>query len=195
MKNKAVFLDRDGTLNEDTGYISNPNNIVLFPDVGESLSLLKNKYNYKLIVISNQSGVSRGLISEQDVINVNSEINKKLAQYNVSIDGFYYCIHHPEFSNQEECECRKPSPKMILDSAREHKIDLTLSYLIGDTVSDIEAARNAGIKSILVKTGKGLESFSMLQNENKLPSFVADNFKGACQFIIQDFTGDILRAK
>jgi len=195
MKNKAVFLDRDGTLNEDPGYIGDPNKLVLFPDVGESLALLKNKYNFKLIVVSNQSGVARGLISEEEVIAVNSELNKKLAPYDVSIDEFYYCIHHPEFSEKKECDCRKPSPKMILDSAKDLNIDLSQSYLIGDTISDIDAGKNAGIKAILVKTGKGMESISVLQKENKFPTFVAENLMEACQFIIKDSIGDTLSAK
>jgi D,D-heptose 1,7-bisphosphate phosphatase len=195
MKNKAVFLDRDGTLNEDPGYIGDPNKLVLFSDVGESLALLKNKYNFKLIVISNQSGVARGLISEEEVNAVNSELNKKLAPYKVNIDEFYYCIHHPEFSDKEECDCRKPSPKMILDSAKDLNIDLSKSYLIGDTISDIDAGKNAGIKAILVKTGKGVESISVLQKENKFPTFVAENLMEACQFIIKDSIGDTLSAK
>ena len=195
MKNKAVFLDRDGTLNEDPGYIGDPNKLVLYPDVGESLKLLKNKYNFKLIVISNQSGVARGLISEEDVIAMNSELNKRLSTFGVIIDDFYYCIHHPEFSKKEDCDCRKPSPKMILDSSKDHNIDLTKSYFIGDTIADIEAAKNAGVRSILVKTGKGMESFSMLQNGNKFPSFVAENLMEACQFIIKDSIGDTFSAK
>ena len=195
MKNRAVFLDRDGTLNEDTGYLGDPNKLVLLPEVGESLSLIKNKYHFKLIVISNQSGVARGLISEQDVIAVNNELNKKRSLYDVKIDGFYYCPYHPDFSSENDCDCRKPSPKMILDSAQENNIDLNSSYIIGDKIDDISAGINAGLKTILVKTGKGMESFSVLQKGNNFPSFVANNLMEACKFIIKDSFGDTVSAK
>lgn len=195
MKNKAIFLDRDGTLNEDPGYLGDPKKLVLFNGVGESLALLKNKYNFKLIVVTNQSGVARGLITEQDVIAVNKEINKKLSTYNVQIDAFYYCPYHPDFNSEKQLDCRKPSPKMILDSAKENFIDLSLSYLIGDSVLDIEAGISAGLKSVLVKTGKGTESISILQKGNNFPNFIAQNFIEACNYIINDIIGDTLSAK
>jgi len=186
---RAVFLDRDGTLNHDPGYLGNPDEVVLFPTVGESLSLLKNEYNFVLIVISNQSGVARGLIEKNDVDKVNQRINDLLEKFNVKIDSFYYCTAHPDFSSAEECECRKPSPKMILDAAKEFEIDLSSSYMIGDAKTDIEAAKNAGCKSILVKTGYGQESFNALLSENNLPNFIAENFKAACDYIINDISG------
>jgi len=186
---RAVFLDRDGTLNLDPGYLGNPDEVVLFPTVGESLSLLKNEYNFVLIAISNQSGVARGIIGKNDVDKVNQRINDLLEKFNVKIDAFYYCTAHPDFSSIEDCECRKPSPKMILDAAKEFEIDLSLSYMIGDAKTDIEAAKNAGCKSILVKTGYGQESFNALLSENNLPNFVAENFKAACDYIINDISG------
>ena len=195
MKNKAVFLDRDGTINEDPGYLGDPKKLVLLPGVGESLAKLKNEYHFSLIVVSNQSGVARGLITEKDVVAVNKEINKKLMSYNVEIDAFYFCPYHPDFNGEKDCECRKPSPKMILDSAKKGNIDLSASYLIGDTIEDILAGKNAGLKTILVKTGKGSESISMLQKGNNFPSFVAENLREACSFIINDFSGDTLVAK
>lgn len=187
---RAVFLDRDGTLNHDPGYLGNPDEVILLPSVGESLSLLKNTYNFTLIVISNQSGVARGLISKTDVDKVNQRINHLLAKFNVKIDAFYYCTAHPDFSSKEECGCRKPSPKMILDAAKEFEIDLSASYMIGDAKTDIEAAKNAGCKSILIKTGYGEESFNALLSENNLPNFVAENFKAACDYIINDISGE-----
>ncbi len=186
---KALFLDRDGTLNEDPGYLGNPDQVVLFPTVGESLSILKNEYDFALIVVSNQSGVARGLISKEDVDKVNQRINDLLENYNVKIDAFYYCTAHPDFNSEEECQCRKPSPQMIFEAAKVYEIDLSLSYLIGDAKTDIEAAKNAGCKSILIKTGYGKESFNALLSENNLPNFVAENFKEACDFIINDISG------
>lgn len=186
---KALFLDRDGTLNQDPGYLGNPDKVILFPTVGESLSILKNEYDFTLIVISNQSGVARGLISKEDVDKVNQRINKLLESYNVKIDAFYYCTSHPDFNSEEECQCRKPSPQMIFDAVKDFEIDLGSSYLIGDAKTDIEAAKNAGCKSILIKTGYGKESFNALLSENNLPNFVAENFKEACDYIINDISG------
>lgn len=188
--NRAIFLDRDGTLNEDPGYIGDPAQVVLLPTVGEALSVLKNQYKFLLIVVSNQSGVARGLISEQDVENVNKRINELLSNYDVSIDDFYYCTAHPDFNSDEECQCRKPSPKMLIDASKKFNIDLTKCYLIGDNVSDIESAFNAGCKAILVKTGYGMESIYVLQKQNKFPSFVAENLMDAANFIIKDISGE-----
>ena len=195
MLSKAVFLDRDGTLNFDPGYIGEPKDLVLFSDTGKVLSSLKNNYQFKLIVISNQSGIARGVISEEQVISVNNELNKKLSEFNVEIDAFYYCPFHPDFSIKVNCVCRKPSPKMILDASTDFNIDLSKSYFIGDSVSDILAGINAGVKTVLVKTGNGVESISILQNGNNFPSFVAENLTEACSFIINDSSGVTLSDK
>jgi D,D-heptose 1,7-bisphosphate phosphatase len=184
----AVFLDRDGTLNDDPGYLGDPDKVKLFPDTGEALSNLK-KLNLKLIVISNQSGIARGLITRENVEAVNNRINDLLLDFDVKIEAFYFCPFHPEFSNEEECECRKPSPKMIFKAADDFNVDLKSSYFIGDAVSDIECGMNAGVKTILVKTGYGNESFSTLQKQNKLPTFTADNILDAAIFIQKDFSG------
>ena len=185
MPNLAVFIDRDGTLNEDPGYLSDPAEVVLYPDTGEALALLK-KYGFLLIVISNQSGIARGLMTAKEVDAVNDRINFYLGEYKVKIDAFYYCPAHPDFSSEEECKCRKPSPKLLFDAASEFNVDLQKSYFIGDTATDIECGKNAGIKTILVRTGKGEESFSILQKENNFPTFVADNLLNASKFILGD---------
>jgi len=189
MLSKAVFLDRDGTLNYDPGYLGNPNDLELFSDTGNVLAALKNKFQFKLIVISNQAGIARGIITEEQVISVNNELNKKLLEFNVQIDAFYYCPFHPDFSSEEDCLCRKPSPKMILDASNDLNIDLSKSYFVGDTAADIIAGLTVQLKTILVKTGKGAESISILQNGNNFPSFVAENLTEAYKFIINDSTG------
>jgi D,D-heptose 1,7-bisphosphate phosphatase len=189
MLNKAIFLDRDGTLNFDPGYLSNPKDLKLFSDTGVVLAALKNNHLFKLIVISNQSGIARNLITEEQVISVNAELNKKLLEFNVQIDAFYYCPFHPDFSSEEDCLCRKPSAKMIFDSAEDFNIDLSKSYFIGDSSSDIQAGLAAQLKTVLVKTGYGTESISILQKENIFPSFVAKNLTEACKYIINDSTG------
>jgi D,D-heptose 1,7-bisphosphate phosphatase len=190
MASYAVFLDRDGTINEDPGYLGEPDKVKLFPDTGEALSILKNKLNFKLIIISNQSGIARGLITKGNVKAVNRKVNELLSKYNVKIDAFYYCPYHPEFNTEEECSCRKPSPEMVLQAADDLKIDLSKSFFIGDAVSDIECGLNAGVKTILVRTGYGNESFYTLQKLNKIPTFVANNILEAAIFIQNDFSGE-----
>ena len=185
MSNHAVFLDRDGTLNEDPGYISDPEKVVLFPETGGALSTLK-KYGFLLIVISNQSGIARGMMTREDVDAVNQRINSLLSEHKVKIDAFYYCPAHPDYSSEEECGCRKPSTKLLMEAATEFNINLEKSYFIGDSVSDVQCGKNAGIKTILVRTGKGEESFSILQKENNFPTFVANNLINACTFILGD---------
>jgi D-glycero-D-manno-heptose 1,7-bisphosphate phosphatase len=190
MSNCAVFLDRDGTINEDPGYLGEPSNVKLFPGAAKALADLKLKLNCKLIVISNQSGIARGLITKQMVESVNDKINKLLLAEHTSIDAFYYCPYHPDYNSPEECECRKPSPKLVYDAVKEHQIDISKSYFVGDTAADIICGFNASLKTILVKTGYGMESISILLKQNKIPTFVAENLEQACRFIIKDFSGE-----
>jgi D,D-heptose 1,7-bisphosphate phosphatase len=186
MVNFGVFFDRDGTLNEDPGYLGDPNQVKLFPGTGEALSLLKNELGFKLIVVSNQSGISRGLISSEMVDSVNNRINELLHRYAVSIDAFYYCPYHPDFSSKEEAKCRKPSPEMIFQAAKEMNINLDGSYMVGDSISDIECGVNAGLKTILVRTGNGEESFSVLKKQNNFPTFVAQDIIEVSSIIKKD---------
>jgi D,D-heptose 1,7-bisphosphate phosphatase len=192
MPKYAVFLDRDGTINEDPGYLGDPEKVKLFPGTGKALSLLKTRLNFKLIVISNQSGIARGLISEKDVDAVNSRINELLKTDKVSIDAFYYCPGHPDFSGGEEADCRKPSPSLVYKASLDLHIELAGSYFIGDSPADILCGKNAGLKTVLVKTGYGMESISILQKQNIFPSFVAENITDACNLIFEDFTGEII---
>lgn len=192
MSQYAVFLDRDGTLNEDPGYLGDPSKVKLFPGTGKALSSLKDRLHFKFIVISNQSGIARGLITEDDVAAVDLKINELLKPDNVQIDAFYFCPHHPDFSSQEEIECRKPSPSLVFRAAEDFNIELNGSYFIGDSPSDILCGINAGLKTLLVKTGYGVESISVLQKQNIFPSFVAENITDACNLIFEDFTGEII---
>ena len=192
MPQSAVFLDRDGTINEDPGYLGDPQKVKLFPGTGQALYSLKTRLNFKLIVISNQSGIARGFISGENVDAVNSRINELLKKDNVSIDAFYYCPHHPDFSSIEEAKCRKPSPRMVFQAAKDLNIDLNGSYFIGDSPADILCGINAGLKTVLVRTGYGTDSISILQKQNIFPSFVAENILEACKFILEDFTGEII---
>ncbi len=190
MLNAAVFLDRDGTINEDPGYLGNPNEVKLYPGIGEALAFLKNILNLKLIVISNQSGIARGILTKEMVNSVNDKINELLSEFNVKIDAFYYCPAHPDFSSESECSCRKPSAEMVFKAAEKFNLDLSKSYFVGDMITDIQCGINAGLKTILVKTGFGAESFSILKKQNIFATFVAENIQEVSTFIHKDFIGD-----
>ncbi|CAG0908670.1 unnamed protein product, partial [Cyprideis torosa] len=140
---KVGMKNRDGTINIDTGYIGNPNLIELYSGVIEGIKILKEKFGFLIVVISNQSGITRGLITQEDVDKVNKKINDILVHGKTRIDAFYYCPYHPEFDSEEKCKCRKPSPQLVYTAAEELKIDLKKSFFIGDRISDIECGKNA----------------------------------------------------
>lgn len=182
----AVFFDRDNTLNIDPGYLSDPKLVELFDGVGEGIAKLKNDYGFKIVVISNQSGIARGFFSNVEVDSVNKKVNQILLEKsNVIIDAFYYCPFHPDFSSNEESKCRKPSPLMVFQAANEMDLDLSKSYFVGDKPSDIECGINAGIKTVLINYKKE----KILPFKENRPNFIIDNFLNACDFIITDFTG------
>ncbi|MEG8947262.1 D-glycero-alpha-D-manno-heptose-1,7-bisphosphate 7-phosphatase [Rosettibacter firmus] len=181
----ALFLDRDGTINHDTGYIKEPASVTLINGVATNLKKLKEQFGFKLIVVSNQAGVSKGLMTIQDVEAVNNRIIELLKNEGVEIDAIYYCPYHPDFDPPEKTNCRKPSPLMILKAAEEHNIDLSKSFMIGDRGSDIEAGINANVKTILLRTTLSDEEISNLINQGKKPNFVANSFDDIYNFITQ----------
>lgn len=187
MSSYAVFLDRDGTINEDPGYLGNPDLVKLLPGVSVGIKELKSKFNFKIVVVSNQSGIDRGLISENDVNLVNEKINNLLREQKTEIDVFYYCPFHPEFSGEEKSKCRKPSPEMILKASEEHNIDLNRSYMIGDKASDILSGLSANVKTILLDGESNSAEINILKKEGKSPNFVAHDFLEAVQYIKNDF--------
>jgi D-glycero-D-manno-heptose 1,7-bisphosphate phosphatase len=153
----AIFLDRDGTINEDVGYAAHPNEISLYPYAGEAIRLI-NEAGLKTIVVTNQSGIARGFLNETMLERIHDHLRGELARQGARLDAFYYCPHHPRIGPQpyqKVCRCRKPQTGMLELAAREHGIDLAASYVIGDKVSDINLAVNAGSRGVLVKTGYG----------------------------------------
>jgi D,D-heptose 1,7-bisphosphate phosphatase len=189
--NKAIFLDRDGTINIDPGYIGNPNLIELYSGVAEGIKLLKDKFGFLIVVISNQSGITRGLITQDDVDRVNERINEILESVNTKIDAFYYCPYHPEFDSEEKCKCRKPSPKLVFTAAEELRIDLKKSFFIGDRISDIECGFNAGLSSILVTNSISDADLNMLKNSQNSPNFISSNFLDAVEYIGNICNGEV----
>ena len=144
----AVFFDRDGTLMEDVDYCNDPEQVRPFPGAADALRRLKAR-GFAVIVITNQSGIGRGRITLAQYHAVEQRLRLLLGSE--MIDASYFCPHHPD----EICDCRKPSPKLVLQAAREHGLDLAKSFFIGDKDADIACGRSAGTRTILVETGYG----------------------------------------
>jgi D-glycero-D-manno-heptose 1,7-bisphosphate phosphatase len=183
---QAVFIDRDGTINEDIGYVSKPEELIIYPWAPRAVRLI-NEAGMKAIVITNQSGVARGLYSEQTLQVIHQRMIDELAQSGAWIDAVYYCPHHPEVGDERYrivCNCRKPRPGLLHKAAREHEIELASSYLIGDKVSDLELAQSAGVRSVLVLTGYGYQSLASLENLTIKPSIIAGNLLEAVKAIL-----------
>lgn len=156
MENKAVFLDRDGTINIDKNYLYKTEEFEFVEGAVEGLKILYD-LGYKLIVVTNQAGIGRGYYTEEDLKKLNNYMEEKLLQEGIKIEKCYYCPHHAEHGIGKykiDCECRKPKPGMLLEGIKEFNINPEKSYMIGDKLSDAEAGINAGVKPIIVKTGK-----------------------------------------
>jgi len=153
--NKAVFIDRDGVINEDRGHVHKIDDFVLIPGVIEGLARLQ-EAKYKLIVITNQAGIAHGYYDQNAMERLHDYLIEILALHNVVLDGIYFCPHHPNgivSSLAVGCNCRKPAPGMVIKAANEHMINLSSSVLIGDKLTDIEAGKRAGVGlNILVKS-------------------------------------------
>jgi D-glycero-D-manno-heptose 1,7-bisphosphate phosphatase len=183
---RAFFIDRDGTLNEDIGYVSTPDELVLYPWAAEAVRLV-NESGFKAIVITNQSGIARGMYSEQTLGAIHERLIAELARDGARIDAVYYCPHHPEIGAadyRKACDCRKPRTGMLDEAASEYNIELTRSFVIGDKSSDILLAENAGAQSALVLTGYGRETLAHPERWPCQPSFVAENLLLAVRQIL-----------
>ena len=187
MKQPAVFLDRDGTINEQMGYINHPGRFVLLPNVARAVRLL-NEHGVLAIVVSNQSGVARGYFPLALVHEVHDIMRKELASRGAVLDDVLFCPHHrqgtvPEYARA--CECRKPGTGMV-DRARERfDIDMTRSFVVGDRSSDVELACRCGLRAVLVETGYGRgEMRYVLPGKAHQPAHVAQDLEAAVQWIL-----------
>lgn len=169
-------MDRDGTLAPDIPYLDDPEKLRLFPEAAGAIADLK-KAGFLVVLITNQSGVGRGMFSEDVLGRIHARLRKMLNERGTDLDGLYYCPHTPE----EGCSCRKPATGMIDRATEEMSLSRAGSYVVGDDIVDVELARNAGLKSVLVLTGHGVASRLKLD-----PDAVVENLTEAVNWILRD---------
>lgn len=168
----CVFLDRDGTINVETGYLHSYHEWKWIPGAVQTLGKLR-AAGYLIIIVTNQSGIARGYYSSEEVNRLHDSVNNYLIQVGCKIDSFYFCPHHPYFGEMRFCDCRKPAPGMLLRAQQEWNIDFSRSWMIGDKASDVEAGLAVGARSILVHTGYGSrESVNCPQSVNQVESII-----------------------
>lgn len=185
MGDQCVFLDRDRTIIEDPGYLTEPEAVKLLPGVDLALKSLR-QAGFKLVVVTNQSAIARGLLTEEGLDRVNQEMRRQLADRGAELDAIYFCPYHPEGTVEQyahDSQDRKPRPGMLLRAASEHNIDLTRSWMIGDSPRDMEAGQRAGCRTIRVrhKTETAAE-----QDEDVQADFTVRNVVDAARVILRE---------
>ena len=170
----AIFLDRDGTLMEEVNYCADPKKVKVFPGVPEALEEMRAR-GYKLIVISNQAGIGRGYFTEVEYRAVEAELARAVRP--ATFDATYFCPDHPDRPTSR----RKPAPGMVLEAQRDHDIDLARSFFIGDKAIDIECGRNAGVRTILVKTGYGAK-----EHVQAGANWTAEDLREAAKIVLRE---------
>jgi D,D-heptose 1,7-bisphosphate phosphatase len=186
-QNKAIFIDKDGTLIKDVPYNVNPSLIVFQENTIEGLKMLQAE-GYILIIISNQSGVAHGYFSEEDLESVKVKLVQMLRQHDLLLTAMYYCPHHAKGKVSAyaiDCNCRKPLPGMINKAVADFDVDVQQSWMIGDILNDVEAGNRAGCKTILIDNGNETE---WVVEELRKPTFVARSINEAASFILDHVT-------
>lgn len=177
MGHKAIFLDRDGVINEDSGYVYKIEDFKILPGVIDGLKRLR---DFSLFIVTNQSGIGRGYYSVDDFHKFNNHLLDELNRHEIMIEKTYFCPHHPDVM----CDCRKPNVKSVMDAVKNYDIDLSKSWVVGDHVSDIELGKNAGCKTVYLLTGHGkkhLKEASLAK-----PDYIAATFKEVTDYILCD---------
>ena len=177
---KAVFVDRDGTINVNVEYLDDPKKLKIYPGVAEGLKKLKEN-SFKIIVITNQSGIARGFFSEERLKEIHQKMREELSKKGATIDGIYYCPHHPD----DGCDCRKPNTGLFKKAVKEHNIDITSSYVIGDRMLDIEAGFKIGLKTVLVPEKKEKVKKEMKKSKIK-PDYLCNDFYSGVKWILKN---------
>ncbi len=171
---RAVFLDRDGTIARDVSYCSKAEDFALFPDAAGAIKLL-NAAGFRVVVVTNQSGVGRGYFTEETLAQIHQKMERELREQGAFVDAIYYCPHHPD----DGCECRKPKGGMFRKAAERFGIEFDKSFMVGDMAKDIEAGKALGCKTVLVKTGSNF-------TDSVSPDYAAQNILEAVQWIIEN---------
>ena len=188
MKRRAVFIDRDGTISEEVGYVNHPSRYRIFPFAAEAVRLL-NESGWLAILVTNQAGVARGYFSEEMIGEVHRILVEELERGGAYLDAIYYCPHHPSVGAPPyrfDCDCRKPKPGLIHRAAAEFDIDLARSWMVGDRYGDTEMARNAGLRSALVLSGYGRGEWEYQREQWKHePDVIAEDLLHAVRAIIE----------
>ena len=195
MNRPAVFLDRDGTINEQMGYINHICRFHLLPGAAKAIRRL-NEQKIPVVVVTNQSGLARGYFPDSLLSEVHEKMELLLAKEGAHVDGIYICPHHPEAKvnkYREACHCRKPADGLFQQAARDHNLDLRRSFVVGDRWSDLKAAEKCGSIGVLVLTGYGRGDYKYIGPEQKLqPGFVAEDLGQAVEWILQKIDENIL---
>lgn len=187
-RRRAIFMDRDGTVCEEVGYVNHVDRVRLLPRSAEAVRLA-NEAGFQTVVVTNQAGVARGYFDEDLVHEAHDALRRLLAESHARLDGIYYCPHHPEVgapAYRRECDCRKPLPGMLVRAREEMGIDLASSYMVGDTVKDLGAGSAVGATTILVLTGYGKGELAHQSHRWSVkPDHVCDDLLDAVQWILR----------
>lgn len=192
--NWGVFLDRDGTVTEEVGYVNHPSRLNLLPGAAEGIAAL-NREGVPVMLATNQAGVARGYFTEELVKEVLERLRSLLAAQGARLDATYYCPHHPSVgppTYRQACDCRKPKPGMLESGAREFGLDLHRCYVVGDKVSDVYFAHSVGARGVLVLTGYGLGEYTyQRQDWKEQPDFIAEDLVQASAWILAEAGGTL----
>ena len=184
---RAVFIDRDGTISEEVGYINHPSRFRVFPYAAAAIKHL-NENSWLAIVVTNQAGVARGYFKEEMVKTVHADMTSELERQGARLDAVYYCAHHPSVGEPPyrfDCDCRKPKPGLITRAVKDFDIDIAGSWMVGDRYSDVELARNAGVQSMFVLSGYGRGEWEhQRQSWTVQPDLVAEDLLEAVRMIV-----------
>lgn len=183
----AAFLDRDGTILDELGYLTPASKVIIYPWSADAIRLLK-RAGYAVVVITNQGGIGLGLYDHDFVKTTHEQLAQQFAEAGAEVDAWYYCPHHPEAVVDEyrvTCACRKPAPGMLHDAARDLDLDLARSWVIGDQWRDVQLAHVVGSRSVLIRTGHGSWQESAWPAEIPPPTITADNLMAAVSSILE----------
>ncbi len=181
MTERAVFLDRDGTINKEINYLSKKEDMVILPKVTKAIRIL-NESRFLVIIITNQSGIARNYFFREALEDIHSHLMKELEKENARIDDILICPHHPD----DGCECRKPKIGLLKDAARKYDIDIGSSYIVGDKFTDLKTGRNAGCRTVLVLTGYGNDEMENRDEWEFTPDFIARDLYEAAIWIREE---------